>query len=215
MSALSATMNGTLPSTSRVLLRHRSQAFPAPLSGHQSLCRALGHSERRASDARGLQICRAASSVRIIIPLFHETSGLVHGADHLAVVQVATQEAPLSTFAQQEGLLLPLGSEGAWDEEALGHPVVGLHQQVCNTVIPSCPPLAICCALSPAAPGSFVKPPSLIFKIPARRDAKEDKRVQCRCGALWGMAGRSGSCGTAAERGGRTARTPCSQLLDP
>ena len=41
-----------------------------------------------------------------------------------ACEQVSTQEAPISTFAQEEGRILPPGSEGAWDEEALGHPVV-------------------------------------------------------------------------------------------
>ena len=44
--------------------------------------------------------------------------------ENLCVLQVDTRDAPLSTFAQEEGLILPLGSAGAWDEEALGHPVV-------------------------------------------------------------------------------------------
>ncbi|CAK0770976.1 hypothetical protein CVIRNUC_003820 [Coccomyxa viridis] len=41
-----------------------------------------------------------------------------------ATASVSTQEAPLSTFAQEEGRILAPGGEGAWDEDALGHPVV-------------------------------------------------------------------------------------------
>ena len=136
MTTLLISTTGTLPSTYQLQLRHRSQAFPAPLAGHQSLCRAPRHSQTRAINAWGLHICRAASSVRINTALSSETCVLVHVVEHPATVQVATQEAPLSTFAQQEGRILPLGSEGAWDEEALGHPVVSSHEHLCSPFIP-------------------------------------------------------------------------------
>ena len=54
----------------------------------------------------------------------NDTGRNAHVLERLCVLQVDTQDAQLSTFAQEEGLVLPLGSAGAWDEEALGHPVV-------------------------------------------------------------------------------------------